>query len=211
MSAQLNQVLASARTLVNDDLGTQFTDPVLIPKIQEAHRELQEQLWLAGSPVVREQTDALNIALGTTALTNTSGLPSDLLCPIELFENDTGASLGTPNWIPMTESFYIPIGITASGRLTYWSWRKEILYLAPSTLNRSLVIRYRKTIPRPEQLTQEIGILFGESYLAARSAALVAGTLGNKEVYDTLTTLAKENLSAVLQANRGSQRPIMSP
>jgi hypothetical protein len=210
MSVQLQTVLQTARTLVNDDLATVFTDPVLIPKIQEAHRELQEQLWLAGSPIVREQSDPINVAIGVSALTSTAGLPADLLCPIELHDNIAGASLASGGWSPLTETFFIPLGYQPANVLTWWAWRKEILYLSPATAARVLTIKYRRKVNIPDLKTDEIGILFGELYLAARSAALMGGTLGNKDVYDTLTALAKENLGAVIQANRGSQRPIMN-
>ncbi len=212
MSAQLSVVLSTARTLVNDDLGTVFTDPVLIPKIQEAHRELQEQLWLAGSPIVRDQTSPIAVSASTKLLdfNTTPALPADLLCPISLYENVPGAIESSGAWTPMTEVFYIPLGTALSPNFTWWAWRKEQLLFAGGFGDRTIIIQYRKKILIPSTVNNEIGILFGEMYLSARAAALTAGTLGNKEVYDAMTALAKENLATVITANRGSQRPMMA-
>jgi len=213
MSAQLSVVLSTARTLVNDDLATVFTDPVLIPKVHEAHRELQEQLWLAGSPIVREQSSPLVVSKDTRLLdfgTTNPVLPNDLLCPFKLYENLPSADETIDGWHEMTEVFYIPLGVTLSDNFTWWAWRKEKLYLAGGNNDRAIIIQYRKRIWEPATVYNEIGILFGEMYLAARAAALTAGTLGNKEVYDAMTALAEKNLATVITANRGAQRPLMA-
>src|ERR1022692_246901 len=91
MSAPLSQVLTTARTYLNDDNIAIWSDPTLIPKIQEAHRELQTELWVNGSPIVRAQTSILAIpASGSPtvlATLNPSGYPLDLLLPTAIFES----------------------------------------------------------------------------------------------------------------------------
>ena len=64
----MSQVLTTARTYLNDDNITQFPDPVLIPKIQEAHRELQEELWVCGSPIMRGQQGPIAYVANATIL-----------------------------------------------------------------------------------------------------------------------------------------------
>src|SRR6266404_2976067 len=98
MSVPMSQVLATARTLLNDDNATTFTDFVLIPKIQEAHRELQNELWVCGSPIVRSDFLA---ALPIAAITFAP--PADMLAPTEVFESDSPAT----TWFPMTEQIYL--------------------------------------------------------------------------------------------------------
>src|SRR6266702_3121618 len=209
MSVAMSQVLATARTLLNDDVGSTFTDPVLIPKIQEAHRELQEELWITGSPIVR----ALSAPIAYTS-PNTNidaGLPTDMLCPTALFENASGSLIGAAGWQPMTEAFYVPIGMAQSTVLSIWVWQGEKVLLVGASANRAVLIQYRRLIPIPQVATDLIGLLFGESYLAARSAAIAAGTLASAEVYTAMTALAKENLAKVISANRGSQKPLLKP
>jgi len=137
-------------------------------------------------------------------------LPNDLLCPFKLYENLPSADETIDGWHEMTEVFYIPLGVTLSDNFTWWAWRKERLHLAGGNNDRAIIIQYRKKITLPGTIYNEIGILFGEMYLAARAAALTAGTLGNQDVYATLTALAEKNLATVITANRGSQRPLMA-
>lgn len=203
MSEPLSTVLTIARTYLNDDNNTVFFDPVLIPKIGEAHRELQEELWQAGSPIVREQSDPILIAAGDTIVP----APDDLLTPTALFEATPTGS----DYIPMTETFYIPLGYVQTTKLVFWCWRKEQIELGGSTLPRQVVIQYRKKIAIPVDVNDSIGILFGESYLAARAAAIAAGTLGNKDALELLTATAKENLGKILVTHRGSQKPQLKP
>lgn len=207
MSVAMSQVLTTARTYLNDDNATQFPDPVLIPKVQEAHRELQEELWVVGSPLVRGQV----VASYLTPATSLTGIPADFLCPTILNENVAGATILTPGWTPMTEAFYVPLGYTLGPTLQWWSWQQEQIIVAGATQNRAVAIQYRRLIPIPAVATDLIGILFGESYLAARSAAMAAGTLGNDVVYTAMTALAKENLGKVISANRGQQKPQLKP
>ena len=206
MSAPLSQVLTTARTYLNDDAGQVFPDPVLIPKIQEAHRELQENLWIVGSPLVKGQA-LLAYTSGTTFPTT----PTDFLCPTALFENATGSLVSASGWTPMTEAFYIPLGTTVAATLGWWAWQQEQIVIAGASVARAVILQYRRYISIPVLSTDLIGIPFGESFLAARAAAIAAGSLGNSDLYTNMSTLAKDNLVRVISANRGQQKPIIKP
>lgn len=209
MSVPMSQVLTTARTYLNDDNATQFPDPVLIPKVQEAHRELQTELWNVGSPLVRGVSTALSLLTGIKLLnaTSTPALPADLLCPTLLFES--AASSGP--FMPMTEVFYIPLGLTPGTTMGYWSWQQEQIALVGASATVFIVVQYRRLITVPVLSTDLIGVLFGESYLAPRTAALAAGSVGNKDAMMAMTDLAQQNLSKVISNNRGQQRPLMGP
>lgn len=209
MSAPLSTALAIARTYLNDDNAIQFPDAVLIPKLQEAHRELQEALWVCGSPVVRKQSAPLNYNSGDINLIG--GLPTDLLCPTMLFDNAAGSTIASLGWSPLTEAFYIPLNTASAATLSYWIWQQESITLSPASANRVVIIYYRRAIPIPALTTDLIGILFGESYLGPRGAALAAGTLGSAEALAAMTAVAKENLGNVITANRGQQKPSLRP
>lgn len=207
----LSQVLATARTYLNDDTAQQFPDTVLIPKVQEAHRELQEELWQAGSPTVRNVTTSpLVYTTPNTALT--TALPTDFLVPTAMFEAAPGSQYyGNANWVPMTEVFFLPPGQPQGPTLGVWAWSSEQLYLIGATANRAVIIQYRRLIPIPAINTDPVGVTFGESYLAARAAAMASGTLGNAPLFETLTALSKENLGKVISANRGKQTVSLRP
>jgi hypothetical protein len=204
----MSQVLTTARTYLNDDNSTQFPDNVLIPKVQEAHRELQEELWVIGSPLVRGQTAPLAYLTPNVVL---PALPADFLCPTAVFENAAGSLSTAAGWQPMTEVFYIPLGTAQGATLGYWAWQQEAISVLGATVNRAVIVQYRRLITIPVLATDVIGILFGESYLAARAAAITAGTVGNEAVYDKMTALSKENLGKVIAANRGQQKPPLKP
>jgi len=209
MSQPLSVALSIARTYLNDDNAIQFPDAVLIPKMQEAHRELQEALWVCGSPIVRTQSAV--IAVGASATVSVITTPADFLCPMTIQENATGQTIYNTGWQLMTEAFYIPVGYQATGVLGYWQWQEETLTVAPCTAARTIVMTYRRQITIPQVNTDLIGVLFGESYLGARGGAIAAGTLGNQPVLDALTQIAKANLANVIKANRGQQMPAMVP
>lgn len=211
MSAQLSQVLTTARTYLNDDNASQWPDFALIPKIQEAHRELQTELWVNGSPIVRGQSPPLAIPLNASvtnlATLNPSGYPTDILLPTAIFESAASPTTYTP----ITETIYFPVGYTAIATIQWWSSQEENILLAPCTAARTIIVQYRRSITIPNVATDPIGILFGEIYLAPRGAAIAAGSVGNKPVYDEMTSLAKNNFAKLLLANRGQQRPIATP
>ena len=197
--------LATARTLLNDDNATMWTDAILLPKLQEAHRELQTQLWDMNSPVVREVSSAITVATPATSLGVSQ--PADLLAPTKLMET----SVAGIAWVDMTEVNYLDPSLVAATTLIYWCWREEIITFVGASVSRDVKVFYRKLITIPVAAASAIGIAFGEMYLGARTAAFAAGSVGNKESYDALTQIANTNLDKVLKANRGRQTPMMTP
>jgi hypothetical protein len=204
--SQLGVALASARTYLNDDIGAVWTNAALTPKIQDAHRELQTMLWEVGSPVVRAQSNPVNIAAGGLVVP----VPADMLTPFRLVEYDTATgSLSVAT--DMTEKYFLPIGVIQQPTLIYWSWQQETISLIGATTNRTVVIYYRRLIPIPAVSTDPIGILFGELYLGPRAAAIAHGSLGNKDAYTIVTGFADANFKRVVAAQRGQQTPQMRP
>jgi hypothetical protein len=201
---------------LNDDGATVWSDPVLIPKAQEAHRELQTDLWIAGAPVVRG-TSRQTIGIGVVNIA--PGVPADMLCPTRLIETTTPGT-GSSIWTPMTEIMNISdLNASPSGQilnvvgatLKYWAFTQEQIQFLGSSTSRDVEIQYRRLITVPVVNTDVIGILFGELYMAPRVAALCNGALGNEAGYTAMTALAKENFGKVVQANRGQQKPVSRP
>jgi hypothetical protein len=190
---------------MNDDAGQVWTDAALLTKAQEAHRELQIKLWNVGSPAVREQSAPIDVAANATSLT----LPADLLQPIKLQEY--AATVETfADATDMTEVTYFN-NVAKTTKLIWWSWRKEAVQFLGSTVDRKVIIYYRKLITVPTAAGDPIGILFGELYIGARTAAIAHGSVGNKAAMDTLNSIAESNFGLVLQAQRGQQTPPSGP
>jgi hypothetical protein len=206
--ALLSDALTIARTYLNDDLATQFPDPALIPKVQEAHRELQEQLWLVGSPIVRGQV-VLAYLSSSGAVFPT--VPTDFLCPFALLENTASSTISSLNWIPMTECFSIPEGTVLAATLKLWAWNNEVIQIVGASANRAILLKYRKLIPIPVDPSDPLGMIFAESYLGARAAAIAYGTVQNLEAAGAADTVAQTNLQRLMATHRGQQKPLERP
>ena len=198
----LGTALITARTYLNDDMGTVWTDMALIPKAQEAHRELQIKLWNSGSPAVREQSPPILVPAGSTDLG--ANQPIDMLQPFKLQE--FGVTQAFSDAIDMTEKLFIP-NVVLVDKLIYWVWREEKISFVGSTQNRNVIVYYRKSVPIPVNAGSEIGILFGEIYIGARTAAMAHGSVGNKEAMTLLSAECEKNFNMVVLAQRGSQTP----
>lgn len=79
-SVELSVALSQARTYLNDNNATVWTDANLIPCLQQADLELQMKLWNIGSPVIREMTGPLLVTAGYSPNIN-ANLPNDFLIP----------------------------------------------------------------------------------------------------------------------------------
>ena len=196
MSVQLSVVLATARTLLNDDAATNWTDAALIPKAQQAHNELQIKLRRAAAPVMRGFYTETITAGGLVFVTP----PSDLVAPIQLWETAQGGGVNT--YQLMTESDPLP-NVVAGPLMIYWAWVEEVVTFIGATANRQIMMRYWRAIPLPTTNTDLIGFINGELYLAPRTAALAAGSVGQAQEMGVLSQLADGSLTEVILSNRG--------
>jgi hypothetical protein len=219
----LSVVLATARTLLNDDPGALWTDSSLIPKAQQAHRELQQKLRKFSAPIMKSITGFITgggkndlSALATSV--QLSGLPSDLIEPIKLWERAIGAPDTT--FTLMTESDPLPsfVGSVPPGTpMNYWQWNPSSTGVNGSILNtietipsadgRTVRMLYWRSLFVPVVATDPISIDYGELYLAPRTAALAAGSVGEEKIFAAMTALSEQSLVEVLAINRGRSTP----
>jgi hypothetical protein len=196
MSVQLSVVLATARTLLNDDAATNWTDAALIPKAQQAHNELQIKLRRAAAPVMRNFFTTV-VDAGQTAF---AAPPADLVAPIQLWETTQGGAVNT--YQLMTEADPLP-NVIAGPTLVYWAWVEEQVTFIGATANRTVFMRYWRAIPLPQVNTDLVGFINAELYLAPRTAALAAGSVGQAAEMGVLSQLADGSLTEVILSNRG--------
>jgi hypothetical protein len=196
MSVQASVVLATARTLLNDDAATNFTDAALFPKLQQAHNELQIKLRRAAAPVMRGKYTEI-IAIGGLVFVTP---PSDLVAPIQLWEYASGGDISTAQL--MTEVDPLP-NLDQASTLIYWAWVQEAVTFIGSSAARTVLMRYWRSLPTPTINTSPIGFINGELYLAPRLAALAAGSVGQAAEFATLSGMAESSLTEVILSNRG--------
>lgn len=223
MSQPLSVALITARTLLNDDGASLWPDSVLIPKAQQAHRELQQKLRKFSAPVMRTITGSLAGGRNDlTVLNNTtspSSLPSDLIEPIKLWEKPNGASDSAYTLMtevdPIQNTFSSGVGVGVP--MNYWFWTNLINVGTGFAVNNIVVpfpadirqvrVYYWRSLGIPQVNTDPIGIDNGEIWMAPRIAALAAGSIGEEKIFAAMTALAEQTLADVISMNRGRSAP----
>ena len=196
MSVQSSVVLSTARTMLNDDAATNWTDAALFPKLQQAHKELQIKLRRAAAPVMKSTyTETVAIA-GTSFLTP----PADLVSPIQLWETSSAGTIDT--YALMTEYDPLP-NVVQAATMIYWAWVEETVKFIGSTAARKILMLYWRSLPLPAVNTDPVGFINGELYLAPRTAAIAAGSVGQANEMEALIKLADGSLTEVILSNRG--------
>ena len=204
MSQPASVALATARTLLNDDGIQLWTDVALIPKLQQAHRELQAQLRVNACPITRNTAVSL-VAINATVLTTP---PTDMIEPITLWEKlstDPDSA-----YVRMTEYDPLPV-VDVATRLVWWKWTQEAIQFIGAISLRYVKVYYKRTIPLPASGADLIGIADGEFYLGPRTAALAYGSTGNPASSEWTTGMANLTLSQILLANRGRSAGTIRP
>lgn len=196
MTATVDQVMMSARTHLNDDSAINWPDPNLLPKLQEAYRDLILELELSGIQVLQELSVEMTVPTNTLDLTTIGTYPTDLISPIALNEKLVGET--DDFFIQMSPKDFIP-NVVQTTRLSYWSWRQNKIWLL-GALNATIVqIQYRGNLTVPELNSSVIGINLGESYLSYRTAAIACNSAKDYKGRDEMNAIASLNLAKLLK------------
>jgi len=192
------QCLESARIHLNDEMGLMWPDNRLLPKFQEAHRELKNELILNGIPVVHEVSVVLTVPAGTTDLTTVTNYPSDMLIPIWLKERQVGQQ--NVDFTDMVQVSFIP-NTQQEVYLNYWAWIEEKIMLLGAINATEVQIRYTRELTVPVEVNDTIGVLLGETFLSYRTSALAALSVKDYDQASALDSIAKDNLLNVITFN----------
>ena len=189
--------LDETRLLLNDVAAKLYTDTVLIPALNKAYRELRQQFADNGISVEKEQTADITIPTGTTTLTFSSSpaLPANLLYPIQIMEKFLGQN--DTEYLEMQERQWTP-DVTRSSRLQYWNWRQNTMIFPGASGVTVVRLRFWGSLTNITMAADEIGILDSETFLASRTAAIAAVSIGgsldkarvlNEDAGSSLSTL----------------------
>lgn len=196
--ATAGQAVTSAQAHLNDRAGTIWPFSVLLPFLQEAHRELRAQVILNGIPVIDEVTASITVPIGTTDLTTCVSYPTDMIVPIWMKERPFGET--NSDYVDMIKRDFIP-NADQTTWLIWWSWRGEKIYLLGSLIAEQVQLRYRRQIPTPVSTGDSLGWLQAENYLSYRTAALACNSIGEMEKGSGLTEQANVNLDTIIRLN----------
>lgn len=202
-------ILASARTHLDDDDATIWTDHRLMPKLREAFRELMIHLTLNDYPLVDNTNIVLVVPAGTTDLSTLSGYPTDMVEPQVLKERVKGGR--EVDLREMVETGTLP-DYDPIDSLNYWNWGGNLLTVLPARTDRELKINYMRGLKAPNTVTDPVSIIFGDTYLSYRTAAIALGSLSSIGKADLmkvnrLQAQAETNLYTVLKVGAKDSLP----
>lgn len=203
MGAIVAQVLDSARTHLNDDEATLWNDQKLIPKLQEAYRELMSQLYLSGVPLTYATTSVLTVPADlvdghNVDMSAVSGYPTNIIEPIYMKERSVG-QLNT-DFVDMTEVDFLP-NLQKSTELIWWCWQGQKIMLLGALNAVEVQLRYMGSLVPPTKVTDDIVVIMGELYLSYRTASLAMEAARQFDVAYKLYSVAKGHLDTIIRIN----------
>jgi hypothetical protein len=192
----VEDVLNTARMFLNDNSATPqlWTDAVLLPMFQRAFQELQTTLKQRAAPIMKSYAAPISVTAGQVTLTT----PSDITSPIQLWE---AASGGT--FTPMTEADPLPLNTPVGPMLNWWHWDGGEITLLGATTNRVVQLLYWRDLTVPVSSGSSVGIIDGDMWLAPRTAAIAAASVGEENTSAMAAANAAEYLEKVILSNRG--------
>jgi hypothetical protein len=170
-------VLAKSATLLNDTARTIYTYAALLPYLQIAMQELQEEFQLRNISSSQLTSAAITVPAGISQIVyNGIGvptLPTDMIEPQQLWERPSGID----PYIPMIKRDYIPhqlegVLVTSFG---FYVWENQTIKFLASSMNNDIKIDYIKELFQP--LVDEnspVNIINAATFLEYRTAALAA-------------------------------------
>jgi hypothetical protein len=189
----VENVLDLARVFLDDQNVQLWTDAILTPMYVRAHEELQVLLRQRAAPLMKTVAYVL-IEPGVTLMP----LITDLVSPIQLFETP----LGIQNYIMMTESDPLPNN-SPGPILNWWQWDGLDINFIGATIAREVQVFYWRNLIIPTDPTAPVGIIDGEMWLAPRTAAIAAASVGQTDSATLAGQEATETIEKVILANRG--------
>jgi hypothetical protein len=200
--AKAFDALRSARAYLNDINGVTWSDSILMPLLQEAHGELQQELELNNTSNLKIQSNRILVPALTTDLGG--NLPSNIINPISILEGDVGVDIEF--FEELEKVTFIP-AVDPDTWLRFWAWIGENIVFLGATADREIIIRYEGGISTPTKLNDSLGVIFAERYIGPRVAALAYSTAGKDNQY--LLDLANAALYKILKnITNNDQRPV---
>ncbi len=202
IAVQAVEALNGARTHLNDEQGSQWSDFKLIPKLRQAYREMMNEFEINAIPLINATTAVINVPAQTVDDNNldfstVAGYPTDLLEPIWMKERALGQS--DADFVDMTKVDFIP-NIPLGNELVWWAWIGGTIMFRGSLNICQVQLRYRRYIQPPSFATDNLVVPLAETFLAPETAymALISTPNFNEKVADSLKALAERNLANVI-------------
>lgn len=168
------QVMVGSRALLNDQNDQSYHNSVLLQYLKIAFRELRELLEESNIPVTNKTDTVLALPAGTTVVsfTSTPALPSNLVEIRDLWSRN----VNTNPWYKLTKKEFLPPALEGIDytEFVYWSWENNTIKLLPTTSAMDLKLEYIEQLSEIADENSILGIINGQTFLEARTAALAA-------------------------------------
>lgn len=207
--------IASARTLLNDEQGSNWTLQKIIPKLGLAYNEMLNELVRNSVPIVNQVStimtvvanavDDNNVDLSNPASLSAGTYPTDMIEPIWMKERAIGQS--NQDFVDMTKVDFIP-NIVLGVQLTWWAWESGVIKLRGAIVPTQIQLRYRRLLTPPTKATDDLIVTLSDTYLGPETAYLCMTSLPNFDqgVAGAMKALAERNLDNIIaEAVRGLQ------
>jgi hypothetical protein len=197
------EVMERTASLMNDTARTTYTYDAVLPYLNMAIDELQEELQLRNMSPTNQSEIILTLTAGLDKLTPQEDAvlphyPFDLVEIREIKERLAGTS---DTFTKMNRRDFLNTRVPTSD-LIDWCWENQYIkfYSGGATTNRDLLLEY---VRQPLQMAQNenslIGIINSRAYLAFKTAAFCARYIGeNESRSNELHTNAGEALDRLL-------------
>jgi hypothetical protein len=208
----LSDVFSQARTLLNDDDAANWPDYRLKSKAIVAFEELEAELIVAGIPIISAVSAIINVPALTDSppfpsipkddnsldMSTLVGYPTEMILPISLKERQVGQQ--NQDFVDMVEVDFIP-DIDLDVYLHYWCWYQNTVILRGALNPTQVQLRYQRYLPVPGKNTDSLIVPLGQLYIANRVAALAYQSVGNRQMWMDLSSVASLNLGRILDMN----------
>jgi hypothetical protein len=171
-----------------------------------AYRELQTKLSSMNIGDVKKAFATVHVVAGTApSLSDGAGLPATILYPQILKERLWGS---TDKYLDMSEQTWSP-DVSIVNELSFWVWQENKILFPGSLTDREVLIEGVQTLGKITSGTSPIQILNCDIWLAQRTAAIAALTIGAnptraKALNDDLDKNAWNDLKATLNKRKGN-------
>lgn len=210
-SLKASEVLDWVAALMNDAEKTSYTYPRMLPYLNMAIDELQEEMERHNVPCTDETAAYITITAGVTKITSVESpdlphYPADLREIRNLSERLSGSS---DSFVPMRMCNFLNVR-TPSQSLIDYAWFNQIIHLTGAVSDREVKLDYiRELIHNINTPDDEIGIIGVKSYLAYKTGAFCAKYVAeNPERAGLLAADAEGCLDNILGIASKSQQNI---
>ena len=163
----------AAKAYLNDSAQATFTDAVLLPCLEVAVLNLENEFRVNG--IAFEKRISIDISVTSDSSTELPEYPVDFIEPIKLYERDAGSD---DKWILMNEEEWEP-DVTPGSLLVYWAFRNGLIYFPGCTTDRDVRLYYKGTLTKPTTASSVIDIIESKGYLAVRTAQVAMKNIAN--------------------------------